>query len=791
MGGGLVRALIVIVTAVGQLAAMGHAADRVDFVLQDRLRRAEPFPESRLQVNPTPFRWLAVPGATSYRVEWARTPDFREATSARSAEPFLLPLQPLEPGGWYWRTRVEEPAVGPWTAAERFELSADLPRRTLRPWAEYLANIPADHPRAYVKRAELPALRAKAARLGPQLEGWKAAARAKLEKPYSLQPYQEKVPAGAEREAPGHPARKLLIWASKEAAYDLAKPIADAAWLWLATGDPWFREAARERTLLAARMDPEGFISERFSDFGNASMVANLGLAYDFLYDEFTPAERTEIREALTVRARPIFTRMAGSSQHLMRGHDWQHAYLDALTGALALHGEVPEARAWVELGLRTFAAFYPWFGGNDGGSFEGMKYYHGTEMIPSLNTLDFFRNAFGLALDEINPWFRANPYYLIYGFPPGSLWARLGDTVTGETDDDDNAARPRGRARLAAARMAELYGHGHASAYADALPDENLGFTVGEFLRWSEPKTVAPEPLASLPPSRFFADIGAVFTHSDYTRPENNVRFVFHAGPYGAFGHGHADQNSFHLIAYNEDLLIDSGYFTPAGDPHRQQWTIQTPAHNTLLVDGKGQPYGDNRGHANVRHYEAHDRWVYWIGAAEHAYPEAPLERFDRHVVWLRGDDVETYLIFDDVRAAGGVARTFDWLLHAQRRMEVDEARGRIVVRGERGEATVTLLEPKTLTFRQDDDFGGHPAVYWRFGQNYPLPNQWHLKATPAPAVEQRFLAVVQVARPGVPKPSVRAKEGGVDVAGWSIRFDPATRQLTISPSLVNTDEV
>jgi hypothetical protein len=64
----------------------------------------------------------------------------------------------------------------------------------------------------------------------------------------------------------------------------------------------------------------------------------------------------------------------------------------------------------------------------------------------------------------------------------------------------------------------------------------------------------------------------------------------VFHSAPYGAFGHGHADQNSFHIIAYDEDLLIDSGYFTPAGDPHRQQWSIRTPAHNTLLVDGEGR---------------------------------------------------------------------------------------------------------------------------------------------------------------------------------------------------------
>lgn len=753
---------------------------RVEFVLQDRLRRPEPFPESRLQLNPPSFRWLAVAGAQRYRLEWSRHADFRDAVSETSPQPFFRPLAPLEPGTWHWRTRVESPGPGAWTPAETFTLAADLPRWPLRPWAEYVAAIPRDHPRIYVTQADLPGLRARAARLGARLDPWKQRTRELLEKPYVLADYEAKVPPGAEREAPGHPARKLLIWASKEAAYDLARPIADAAWIWLATGDPYFLAAARARTLLAARMDPEGFLSEKFSDFGNAAMVANLGVAYDFLHDEFTPAEQAEVRQALKARARPIFARMAGASQHLMRGHDWQHAYLDAMKGALALHGETPETSAWVELGLRTFTAFYPWFGGNDGGSFEGMKYYHHLELVPSLNTLDFFRAAFGLRLDEGNPWFRSTINYLMYGFPPGSMWARLGDTATGETDEVGNVPEPRGLARLGAGRLAELHGNGHAAAYAAALVPDNNGYTVGEFLRWAEPAAVEPVPLATLPPARLFADIGVVFTHSAYPRPADNVRLVFHAGPYGAFGHGHADQNSFHVIAYNEELLIDSGYFTPAGDPHRQQWTVQTRAHNTLLVDGKGQPYGDNRGHARIRHYEAHDDHVYWIGAAEQAYPDTPLDRFDRHVVWLRGGESETYVIIDDVRAAGGRARTFDWLLHAERRMEVDEVRRRIVARGERGEAVVTLLEPAAVRLHQDDDFGGFPAVYWREGKNYPLPNQWHLKATLAPAEAARIVAVVQVGRLGQGQPALRPVPGGVETAGWRVRLpDGALRAV------------
>jgi hypothetical protein len=117
------------------------------------------------------------------------------------------------------------------------------------------------------------------------------------------------------------------------------------------------------------------------------------------------------------------------------------------------------------------------------------------------------------------------------------------------------------------------------------------------------------------------FKDIGAVYTHSAITQPDANVRLIFHSSPYGAHGHSHADQNSFHVIAYNEDLLLDSGYYTPTGDPHRQQWSVRTKAHNTILVDGEGQTWGDTTGYGTVSHFEQNTDRVYFTGSAATAY--------------------------------------------------------------------------------------------------------------------------------------------------------------------------
>jgi len=315
---------------------------------------------------------------------------------------------------------------------------------------------------------------------------------------------------------------------------------------------------------------------------------------------------------------------------------------------------------------------------------------------------------------------------------------------------------------------MAALYGNGHAAAYAAAIPAAGRGHALPEALRWGVSAPVKPEPLEGLPAARVFYDTGTVFTHSEYTRPGRNVRLVFHSSPYGGLGHGHADQNSFHIIAANEDLLIDSGYYTPAGDPHRQQWSVQTKAHNTILVEGGGQSYGDTRGHGRIRHFEQTANWVYMVGSAESAYLQTPLRRFDRHIVWLKGASVQTYVVIDDIAAVNGEHR-FDWLLHAAARMQADEAARRITVRGARSEAVVTFVAPDTLRFEQDDRFDV-PAVFWRKGKNFPLPNQWHLKAAPKPSAEQVFMAVIQVSTPGVAKPSIERQSGGVATAGYRV---------------------
>lgn len=762
-------------------AATAGAPVRPEFLLQQALTRAEPFREMPLRVNPPTFRWPEASGALAFRVELSSGNDFRGALSYTTADTFYRPLHSLASGTWQWRYRREKPAPGPWSKVESFEITSDLPRWDIPEWSALIAHVPAGHPRIYIRPEQVREYRRRAQELPQVLENLSARLKSASDEKFRIEDYVAEVPAAGSGKSTGRQIATKRRWAAKAAGGNLMKPVSDLCWQWLATGDPRAVQEVRRRLMIASKLDPKGFLSHKVSDFGNAAIVGGAAQAYDLLYDEFTPAERAVIRKMLVERGTPLFEELRESAQRPMKSaHGWQHTYAEFTMAALALYREDPVARVWLETALKAFVSSYPWFGGQDGGSHEGISYYTGTEMLSSLETRDLLFAAFGVDLAAGNPWYRNNPYYLMYAFPPNSIRSHIADGIKEEEAND--ARFPSGKEKLAAQRMASLYGNGYAADYAARIkPGEDPDSTVA-FLRWYPFKKIQPVPLDKLSPARLFRDIGTVFMHSAYTRPEENVRMEFKSSPYGGFGHGHSDQNSFNIMAGNEPLLIDSGYYTPFGDPHRQQWSIQTRAHNSVLVDGHGQAAEGTTGYGQIRRFQQTNDWVYAMGSAEAAYKQVSLDRFDRHVVWLKGTQVQTYIIIDDLRAADSKPHRFDWLLHATDRMNIDTAAGRVTADNGKAEAIVSMLEPRQASYSQTGQFTKE-AIYWRRGgEAHKLKNQWHLTVTPTVAApQQRFVAVIQVARKGAPVPRIEPLDGGVATAGWQVRLDGG--KVTIMP--------
>jgi hypothetical protein len=156
-------------------------------------------------------------------------------------------------------------------------------------------------------------------------------------------------------------------------------------------------------------------------------------------------------------------------------------------------------------------------------------------------------------------------------------------------------------------------------------------------------------------------------------------------------------------------------------------------------------------------------------------------LARFDRHVVWLKGDEEQTYVLIDDVVTTGGEAREFGWLLHAPMRMEIEAGSRRVDVRGVRGQARATFLTPMDLQFTQTSGFEHVPKEEGR-ADGAVFPDQWHLTAmTTGRSAEQRFVTVIQVMRIGSDYPALESLVDGVSAAGWRVRLPEGARRVVV----------
>jgi hypothetical protein len=524
----------------------------------------------------------------------------------------------------------------------------------------------------------------------------------------------------------------------KAEASRTAGSIGNLALLYALTGDEDCAAEARRRSLLVAGLDPRGYASHAVSDFGNGTIVSGLAAAYDLMPDYFSDEELGLIRSALHERlaiTAPLFRNL---EQRVHNAHAWQHTLQQFMEGALALYGEMPEADEWFRWGVRATVALYPWFGGAEGGSAEMASYFEGTNLHSSMQMRDLIFYATGIDLCG-NPWYAANIYYTIYAHPPNHHRSQFGDHPAGPM-----SSGPSARVYLDTLYRGALLGDPCAVAYA-AHHDGDLASTatLREAFQWLSLETPEPAPLSRLPAARAFRDIGVVLLHTDIDRPEENVFFEFKSGPYGSWGHAHADQNAFNLSAFDEPLLVDTGYYHSYGDDHHYGWTVQTKAHNAVLVDGTGQPNNNLRAFGKIIAFEQGDEYMYCAGEAAPAYHEVVLDRFTRHVLALKPD---IFLVYDQIEAPE--AHGYQYLLHAEREMAVEQARQAVDVVGERARCRVTLVEPAALQFSQHNQFDP-PALEWRDDRGFEMPDQWHLTAaTSEDAASQRFLAVIEVQR-------------------------------------------
>jgi hypothetical protein len=247
---------------------------------------------------------------------------------------------------------------------------------------------------------------------------------------------------------------------------------------------------------------------------------------------------------------------------------------------------------------------------------------------------------------------------------------------------------------------------------------------------------------------------------HSDLGSAENDVWMLFKSSPYGSFSHSHADQNSFQVNAYGKSLIIDSGYYPWYGSPHHNLWTRMTRAHNSILINDRGQSYGTMAASGTIEKFESSEALTIVTGECARAYNlpmneltvrqwqehlQAPMPgmnpeaRTVRRTVVFSHDSKHPWIAVYDYLKTEGPAK-FDYMLHALEKMQLDRENNSLVVQNGEAGLDIYFLSSSALDFSQSDKFPVAPEERYE-----GAPDQWHFTAsTVEDTDEMRFLVLM-----------------------------------------------
>jgi len=739
---------------------------------------ASPANDECVGVNPPPLLWPAANGKeVRYAVRLAQDPQFPPGQTI-GAEGLRWAMfnahQKLAPGTWHWQVGTSSPAESPprWSAVFRFQVGAQARPFVTPPAERMLAACPAAHPRALAAADQLPELRRRLAAL-QVIETYARQAdrcvKARLPDLHKAQPKQEGDDA--------YQRKNFAKWASKAFAGDLAEAAAWLAPAYLATGQRRYAEALIERGLFIAELDPAGVTAPAVSDFADGSCMRVMALAYDTCYDLLSPAQRAKLCAAMQARAGRFYAHAENRLEtKLASAHIWQHILMEFTEVALAARGDLPDADRWLAYVYELWLNRFPVLGGDDGGWAEGISYF-GTNSETLLFLPGLWGRLTGVSFFD-HPWYRQAPYFHLYVWPPGSASDGFGDGA--ERDDP-----PRPDRGVLFAALAGQLGNPHARWYADRVLADKPAVPAGPLLTWRgltlpAVEHPAPRPPTDLPLARAFRDVGIVSMHTDLTDVTRDLMIGFRSSSYGAYNHAHACQNAFNLNFGGRRLFANSGYYIAYGDEHFRGWYTHTRGHNCVLIDGQGQA-GSVAGYGSVERFLTGREISYCLGDASHAYGDAGLTRFRRHLALLRPNVVVVY----DELAADHPAQ-WSWLLHSPHTLVA--AGPQITVQTPTADARASVFGSTPLHISIDDRFDP-PAVNWRgkkaAQEVIDYPNQWHATAQPAARCPRmRYLAALQIAAPGelAPPPVERDGRGRLEVGPWRISAEvDATRPASL----------
>lgn len=721
---------------------LGKMKPELDAVLRNYTRNTLLYPQpsdrALVQISPPSFTWEPITGALGYAIEIKNEPGTLIYQKNLSSDPVHLPDIVLPSGSYSWDI-IALNAKG-LEHTRRGTLTFSIPENVPTfPWVDpsiLISRIPSEHSRLLYLKSDLPSIRNTFH--DTRRRSWRnclEAAERALDTPIPLYPqyHQNTNSRQAKLEYHQYVRRFNRI---------IDKALMDLSLAFLMTEHSKYATAAK-RLLLEVSGWPTAdrdvtSLSSRWGDEPGLSLARCAHRAYDWLWDSLTPQERHQVLTMCEARAWQTYRRLLRCNYLACPGESHNGrliAYLAEM--AMVMAHEVDGAAIWLEFSLKALGTFFPHWGGKDGGWAEGTAYgqTYNLTYIPAFETM---RRILNLDLWK-RPFFRNTRYFFFYCTAIHGEISPFGDnSETGGA----NHFRKNGFASL-------LWFHSH------RFNDPYTGWWVQQIKDWPGPSgelallfedSLMAKPPRDIPQSRVFHDIGWAAFHSDLSQPDQDTFLLFKSSPFGSVSHSHADQNSFCILKGGRALTIPSGYYGPStGMPHHIQWTCSTKANNCILVNGQGQAIQERNAKGHIKAFQHNQNYSYVSGEAAPAYM-GKMTRFTRHIIFLPPG---FFLLLDDLETPN--PSTFQWMLHAFDKFEIDSGMGRILSHRDGASLEIFIQSPVGLELTQTDRFD----TPYNAGVPPPLqkevPNQWHLTADTKDLCQSlRIAAIMGVRGPG-----------------------------------------
>jgi len=676
------------------------------------------------------------------------------------------PHQQLRSGTWYWQYRLHN---GSWSDILKFRVGNNAIQSFAPPVQQFWSAIPGEHPRLLINKKNLNSFIEKVKGNEDAFAILKNADALLNTAPPDENEGESKSDGNNDAEK-----RKLSIVASSRVSNKVYNAIDLFCKAYLVTGSDKYKKKAIAWAMAVSGWDPDGV--SHSSDFGDARCMVSMAEVFDTFNDDLTPSQKSILLKSVGIRANRFYNEWINNiDAKVLSNHVWQYILHYFFQTAVAVYGDVDDARNWINYAYELWLARAPILGGGDGGWGEGASYFR-LDMETLLGIPMMIKEFTGFDFLKDNEWYQRNPYWMAYSFPAGSSTDGFGDDVEKiYAPGTEYLAYSDALSKLTGNRMAAWYAHKieQADMNDDMVGERVNGVTSyakkneqadkiklsdAAMLRWFRMRYLLdikrPDTIDSklLPAAEVFQGVGIADMHSDVTDTKNDLMISFRSSPYGSYGHLLADQNTFNILFGGKRLFYMSGHKVAMQDPHRLGWYKATIGHNGILIDDKGQPF-NTEAYGYIVKFLNGKNVSYVEGDASQAYSskaekiQTGLTRFHRHLLFLHPNIL---LVYDELEADHPAK--WSWLIHSPFKINIDSANNTFQCDSGNVSAKVSLFSHQPLHWELADTFA-IPAVNWigredEDGNLIEYKNdQWHLTAFNTRKSERmRFLAVFMI---------------------------------------------